>query len=85
MGFIDRLAAHAFTTGRSTQEFRKAAQGNANATWGWLILAAVVWYFTGLGWAAIPLVFAAYSAYRSVSATMVANKLDLIYQKSVSG
>ena len=75
VSFFDRAALRAIQAGRKAEEFEAAAQLHANATWGSLILGALVWYFASILWATIPLAFAAFSAAKSVSATIVAQKL----------
>jgi hypothetical protein len=75
VSFFDRAALRAIQAGRKAEEFEAAAKLHANATWGSLILGALVWYFASILWATIPLAFAAFSAAKSVSAKIVAQKL----------
>jgi hypothetical protein len=67
--------------GKTAADFRKGARRKANATWVLLIVAGVVGYFVGWGWAVIPACIAAFSAMQSVSATMIAARLE----KTASG
>ena len=76
MSFHDSLATKSMMMGKSSQEFRRAAQKHANATWVLLIIAAAVWYFAGLWWAVIPAVVGAFTAFQSVSSTMVQSRLE---------
>jgi hypothetical protein len=62
--------------GKTAAEFKRGAQQKANATWLFVIIAAAVWYFVGWAWALIPAVVAAFSAFQSVSASMIAARLD---------
>ena len=80
MGWHDSLAARATAMGKTSAEFQKGAQNKANATWVFLIVAAAVWYFASWAWALIPAVFAAFSAFQSVSATMIATRLAKVSQ-----
>ena len=81
MSFHDRIALKARLDGNTSAQFRAGAQRHANATWVYLIIGAIVWYFTSWLWALIPLAFAAYVALQSISATAVAIRLEK-YEKS---
>lgn len=61
--------------GKTAPEFSVAAQSHANKTFWWLLTAGAVWYFAGGLWALLPAAFGAYSALRSISATLVASRL----------
>lgn len=76
MGWHDELAARAVARGNTAADFKKGAQSNANATWICLITAGVVWYFVDWRWALIPTAYALWSAFKSVSATMIAVRLE---------
>lgn len=76
MALHDELAKKAAAMGKQPHEFSVAAQKHANATWLYLILGAGVWYFFGWIWALIPGALAAYSAFQSVSATLIADRLE---------
>lgn len=76
MSFHDSVALKARLDGNTPAQFHQAAQRHANATWTYLIIAAVVWYFANWMWALIPIALAAYVAFQSVSATLVATKLE---------
>ena len=76
MALHDELARKAAAMGKTAREFSAAAQKHANATWFYLILGAGVWYFFDWVWALIPGALAAYSAFQSVSATLVADRLE---------
>ena len=76
MGWHDGLAARAITMGKTAAEFKKGAQHKANATWLSLAVAGAVWYFVGWAWAMVPAFFAAFSAFQSVSASLIAARLD---------
>lgn len=82
MSLHDKLAQKAIAMGKSSSEFTAAAQKHANATWFYVIAAGVVWYFFGLAWALIPSALGVYTALQSISATMVATKLESQEQRS---
>lgn len=83
MALHDKLAQKAIAMGKHSSEFSAAAQKHANATWFYLIVAGVVWYFFGWLWALIPAALGVYTAFQSISATMVATRLEK--QESNSG
>ena len=76
MGWHDSLAQRAIAMGKTAADFKKGAQDKANMTWLFLIAAGAVWYFTGWAWALIPGGVAVFNAFQSVSATMIASRLD---------
>lgn len=84
MSLHDKLAHKAISMGKSSAEFKAAAQKHANATWLLVIGAAAIWYFLGWAWALIPVVLGVYTALKSVSATMVATRLENHEQASES-
>lgn len=84
MGFHDSVAIKALQMGKTAGEFRSASQNKANATWLYLAVAGAVWYFVSWPWALIPAALAALSAFQSVSATMVALRLEKVEQRSLS-
>jgi len=58
----------------TAQDFDKAAQEHANATWFWLILAAIILYFFQW-WAVIPAALGLLAIVQSVSSTKQAASL----------
>lgn len=76
MSLHDKLAQKAIAMGKSSPEFTAAAQKHANATWFYVIAAGVVWYFFGWGWALVPIALGVYAAFQSISATMIATRLE---------
>ncbi len=76
MSLHDKLALNAKLDGNTSHQFRDAAQKHANATWIYLIIAGIVWYFSSWAWSLIPFGLAAFSAFKSISATMVAMRLE---------
>jgi hypothetical protein len=76
MGMHDKLAHRAAAMGKTAVDFHAAAQRHANATWGLLIAAGAVWYFVGWKWSLIPAALGVFTALKSVSATMVASRLE---------
>lgn len=76
MGWHDSLTERAIAMGKTAPDFRKGAQHKANMTWLFLAVAGAVWYFVGWAWALFPSGIAAFSAFQSVSATMIAARLD---------
>jgi len=81
MSFHDAVALKARLDGNTSAQFHQAAQQHAKATWVYLILAAIVWYFTSWMWALIPIALTAFVAFQSISATLVATRLEK-YEKS---
>ena len=81
MSFHDSVALKARLDGNTSAQFRMAAQRHANATWIYLIIGGIVWYFANWLWALILFALAAYVAFQSVSATAVAIRLEK-YEKS---
>jgi hypothetical protein len=82
MGIHDRMAQGEWLKGRDPQRFHVAAQKHANATWVFLIVAGIVWYFSSWKWALIPAALALITGAQSVSATLIATKLAAIYEKT---
>lgn len=78
MGWHDDLAARSYAMGKTSPEFKAAARRKAKATWPWLLVAAAVWYFAGWPWALIPVAIVAFTAFQSVSASLVAMRLEKI-------
>lgn len=76
MGWHDSVAARAAAMGKTASEFRAGAQRKAKATCLFLLVAGAVWYFVGWPWALIPVAVAAWSAFQSVSATLIAARLE---------
>ena len=76
MSLHDKLAQKAKAMGKSSLEFTLAAQRHANATWVFVIAAICVWYFWGLVWALIPIVSGVFTAFQSISSTMIATRLE---------
>jgi hypothetical protein len=76
MALHDKLVQKAIATGNHSSEFCAAAQKHANATWFYLIAAGAVWYFFGWVWALIPFALGVHTAFQSISATMIATKLE---------
>ena len=84
MSLHDKLAQKAISMGKSPPEFKAAAQKHANATWLFLIVGGIVWYFFGWPWGVIFVAFGFYTALKSISATMVVAKLENRDQTSES-
>jgi hypothetical protein len=76
MALHDKLAHKAIAMGKHSSEFSEAAQKHANATWFYLIVAGAVWYFFGWLWALIPAALGVYTAFQSISATLIATRLE---------
>jgi hypothetical protein len=76
MSFHDQAALKARLDGNTAAQFRLAAQRHAKATWLYLILAAIVWYFTAWYWALIPAALAGFVAIQSMSSTAIAMRLE---------
>ena len=71
----EQMAAKAKLDGKTSAEFYAAAQKHANATWIWVIVGGVVWYFAGWGWALLPFAVAIFTMFQSFSATAIANNM----------
>jgi hypothetical protein len=74
--FHDRIAQDAWLHRETSLVFRRAAQGNANKTWFWLVVGGATWYLAGCMWALIPFAFATIRAIWSISSTLVAQRLE---------
>ena len=85
MSLHDKLASKAISSGKGTADFSAAAQKHANATWFFLIAASAIWYFFGWGWALIPVAIGISTAVQSVSATMVATRIEKLKQNTSIG
>ena len=76
MGFHEQIALRARLDGETAALYRHVADQHAKAFWIYLILAAIVWYFTAWYWALIPAALAVFVTIQSISATAVAIRLD---------
>ena len=85
MGWHDALAAKMSESGRRSAEFRAGARRKARDTVLLLVAAAVVGYFAGWAWALLPGAAALWPAFQSVSATMIATRLEAIEAQPRSG
>jgi hypothetical protein len=85
MSLHERLAITAILSGKGAADFHAAAQKHANATWFFLIAAGAIWYLLGWGWALIPGAIGILTAIQSVSATMVATKIEKLLPKKGEG
>lgn len=84
MGWHDALAVKSAEMGKTAAEFKAGARRKANATGLFLIVACAVGYFVSWPWALLPGVVAAWSAFQSMSATMIASRLEAMEAKSPS-
>lgn len=82
MALHDKLAQKAIEMGKHSSEFSAAAQKHSNATWFYLIVAGIAWYFFGWLWALIPGTLGIYTVLQSISATMVTTRLESHESKS---
>lgn len=76
MSLHEKMAAGAVLKGKTAAQFKMAAQKHANASWFYGAIGAAVWYFANWKWAAIPLALAAFVALQSISATLIATKME---------
>ena len=76
MAFHDKLAYLALQKGHSAATFHASAQRHANRTWFFAVMAVGTWLLIGWSWALIPAALALFSVTRSISATMVAIRLE---------
>jgi len=81
MGWHDSLAARAIAMGKTAAEFKSGARRKANLTCLFLVVAGAVWYFAGWPWALIPAAIATWNAFQSMSATMIAGRLERLAQR----
>lgn len=82
MSFHDKLAQMAVQRGDSSEKFEIAAQKNADATWFFIIVGGIIWYFFNWKWALIPIAIGVYSAFASISSTMVAIRIEKLGKNS---
>lgn len=85
MGWHDALAAKSAEMGKTSADFRAGARRKAKATFLFLLLAGVVFYLVGWPWALLPGVAAAWSAFQSVSAILIASRLEAMESRPPSG
>lgn len=83
MTFHDKAANKAATMGKTSIEFKNAAQKHANATWFFVIVAGIAWYFWGWQFAIVPALIGIFTAFQSISSTMIAERLSKL--KSAQG
>ncbi|HNY64395.1 MAG TPA: hypothetical protein PKM41_03085 [Deltaproteobacteria bacterium] len=85
MTFTDYAVNKAILDGRSSRDFRIAAQSNANAAVVYLIIALAVWFFAGWVWALIPAALMLYTGCQSISATRIAIGLEQVEGQAIAG
>jgi fatty acid desaturase len=85
MGWHDALAVKMAEAGRTSAEFRAGARRKAGVTLLLLAGAGAVGYFLGWAWALLPGVAAIWPAFQSVSATLVASRLEAMEARSRPG
>lgn len=78
MGWHDALAAKSAEMGKTSAEFRAGARRKASATCLLLIAAGAAGYFAGWAWALLPGAVAAWSALQTMSATLIASRLEVL-------
>ncbi len=76
MGWHDALASRSAAMGKTAAEFRAGARRKATATGLLLVAAGAVAYFMSWPWALVPAAMAAWTALQTLSATMIANRLE---------
>jgi hypothetical protein len=76
MNWHDALAARSAEQGRTSADFRAGARRKARATFLFLLLAGIVLYLVGWPWALLPAALAAWSAFQSRSALLIATRLE---------
>ena len=77
MGWHDALATRSAEMGKTAAEFRTGARRKVTATLLLLIVSCAVGYFMSWTWALVPGLVAAWTAFQSLSATMIANRLEI--------
>ncbi|MGH7485160.1 MAG: hypothetical protein ACREMY_06085 [bacterium] len=82
MGLFDRFAGHAFLSGKRARQFEVAAQQHAKAFWLLLIVGGIVWWLAGWEWALVPAALAAWTAFKSMSATMMRTRLEKLERET---
>ena len=82
MGLHDQIATKAFSMGKKSKEFNDAAQSHANASFFFLIIAGLVWYFfDNWIWVFIPMALLVYTVLKSISSTLIALRLEKLEPK----
>jgi hypothetical protein len=76
MGIHDKLAMKALLQGKSSGEFKKAADSKANTAWFLLAITLALSYFSESNWYLLPLVLMAVTILQSISATLIAERLE---------
>ena len=74
----DGLTRSAWLSGRSADDFARAARSNSRAVWVYTIIGMLVWWFGGGKWALILAGLAVWSAISTVLATVVQMRLERI-------
>jgi hypothetical protein len=78
LGWHDALAAKCAEMGKTSAEFRAGARRKAGATCLLLIAAGAAGYFAGWAWAVIPGAVAVWPALQTMSATLIASRLEAL-------
>ncbi len=78
MGWHDALAAKSAEMGKTSSEFKAGARRKGGVTGLFLAAAVAVGYFAGWGWALLPGAVAAWSALQTMSATLIASRLEVM-------
>jgi hypothetical protein len=76
--FFNNVIYGAVREGKSSRQFRMAAQGWDDIFWYLLVLVSVVWFFASWKWALIPDVYALFTLIQRINSTRLANALDRI-------
>jgi len=82
LGWHDAVAAKSAEMGKTSVAFRAGARRKASATCLFLIAAGAVGHYAGWAWAAIPGAVAAWSAFQTMSATLIASRLEVLERQS---
>lgn len=84
MSFHDKLACRAVSTGKTADDFTAASQKYAKAATALVVLAGTVWYLFDPNLSIVPFALAAHAAYQSITATIIAGRIQKFTQAGKS-
>lgn len=82
MGMHDKMAMKAFLMGKDFNEFKKAADNKASTSWFLLAVTIATSYFSDGYWYLLPLILMFISILQSISATLIAERLEKIQKQT---
>jgi hypothetical protein len=84
MGINDKLAMKALLKGKSSGEFKKAADSKGNTACFLLAMTLALSYFSESNWYLLTLVLLVVSVFQSISATLIAERLKTANKLAIS-